>query len=111
MKNLLLQLEQDKWRNINSSAMGGSRQRAKVAAQMLKSCPEHDIETMHLIMEPPKDKDVLEVTPIAMVSGTPKDSGSKKPVPRLVPSKCSFVLTSYMSDVIQENAERCILFH
>ncbi|GAY50099.1 hypothetical protein WN944_021376 [Citrus x changshan-huyou] len=102
----------DKWRNINVTAIWGSRQKAKLALKKTsltpkldgrtpvipkhdgrtpvtpkqdgrtQMTPKHDDNTIALSTAPQNDE-VVDAKPLAISSGTMQASGSKEPVARL----------------------------
>lgn len=113
---------QDKWRNINVTAIWGSRQKAKLALKKssltpkldgrtpvtpkhdgrtpvtpkqdgrTQLTPKHDDNTIVLSTIPQNDE-VVDAKPLAISSGTLQASGSKEPVARLHPLRLyKFVL-------------------
>nr|KJB18039.1 hypothetical protein B456_003G030800 [Gossypium raimondii] len=72
----------DKWRNINATAIWGSRQKAKLALKRNQLAAKHDDNPMALITVPPTEE-VVDPKPLAISSGTPRVTGPKKPVSRL----------------------------
>ncbi|XVF15416.1 hypothetical protein REPUB_Repub09cG0151300 [Reevesia pubescens] len=72
----------DKWRNINATAIWGSRQKAKLALKRNQLAAKHDDSQMALIAVPPREE-VADAKPLAVTSGTPKATGPKKPMSRL----------------------------
>ncbi|KAL5821876.1 hypothetical protein ACOSQ3_023758 [Xanthoceras sorbifolium] len=83
----------DKWRNINVTAIWGSRQKAKLALKRTQPIPKHDGQTqltpkhdenpMALAIVPLKDEELVDAKPLAVSSGTLRASGSKESVARL----------------------------
>lgn len=74
--------DQDKWRNINATAIWGSRQKAKLALKRNQLAAKHDDNPMALITVPPREE-VVDAKPVAVSSGTPKATGPKKLISRL----------------------------
>ncbi|KAL4334943.1 hypothetical protein GQ457_07G007090 [Hibiscus cannabinus] len=72
----------DKWRNINATAIWGSRQKAKLALKRNQLATKHDDNPMALITVPPREE-VIDAKPLAVSSGTSRATGSKKTIPRL----------------------------
>ncbi|KAG8478441.1 hypothetical protein CXB51_028267 [Gossypium anomalum] len=72
----------DKWRNINATAIWGSRQKAKLARKRNQLTAKHDDNPMALITVPPREE-VVDAKPLAVSSGTPRATGSKKLISRL----------------------------
>ncbi|MBA0560946.1 hypothetical protein Goshw_004813 [Gossypium schwendimanii] len=72
----------DKWRNINATAIWGSRQKAKLAFKRNQLAAKHDDNPMALITVPPREE-VVDAKPLAVSSGTPRATGSKKLISRL----------------------------
>ncbi|KAK8521642.1 hypothetical protein V6N13_123976 [Hibiscus sabdariffa] len=71
----------DKWRNINATAIWGSRQKAKLALKRNQLATKHDDNPMALITVPPREE-VIDAKPLAVSSGTSRATGSKKTIPR-----------------------------
>ncbi|XP_022751195.1 telomere repeat-binding factor 2-like isoform X3 [Durio zibethinus] len=72
----------DKWRNINATAIWGSRQKAKLALRRNQLATKHDDNPMALVTVPPREE-VVDAKPLAVSSGTPRAIGPKKPISRL----------------------------
>ncbi|XWS45134.1 hypothetical protein CRYUN_Cryun15aG0110700 [Craigia yunnanensis] len=81
----------DKWRNINATAIWGSRQKAKLALKRNQLAAKHDDNPMAakhdgnpmaLITVPPREE-VVDSNPLVVSSGTPRAIGPKKPISRL----------------------------
>ncbi|XVE82945.1 hypothetical protein DITRI_Ditri16bG0045900 [Diplodiscus trichospermus] len=69
----------DKWRNINATAIWGSRQKAKLALKRNQLATKHDDNHMALITAPPREE-VVDAKPLAVSSGTPRAIGHKTPI-------------------------------
>ncbi|KAE8675630.1 Telomere repeat-binding factor 3 [Hibiscus syriacus] len=72
----------DKWRNINATAIWGSRQKAKLALKRNQLATKHDDNPMALITVPPREE-VVDAKLLAVSSRIPRTTGSKKKFPRL----------------------------
>ncbi|KAK8510459.1 hypothetical protein V6N12_055306 [Hibiscus sabdariffa] len=72
----------DKWRNINATAIWGSRQKAKLALKRNQLATKHDDSPMALITVAPREE-VIDAKPLAVSSGTSRAAGPKKTIPRL----------------------------
>ncbi|XVF59257.1 hypothetical protein PTKIN_Ptkin07bG0261200 [Pterospermum kingtungense] len=72
----------DKWRNINATAIWGSRQKAKLALKRNQLAAKHDVNRMALITVPPREE-VVDAKPLAVSSGNPLAIGPKKSILRL----------------------------
>ncbi|XP_022740063.1 telomere repeat-binding factor 2-like isoform X3 [Durio zibethinus] len=72
----------DKWRNINATAIWGSRQKAKLALKRNQLATKHYDNPMALTTVPPREE-VVDVKPLAVSSGTPRVTGPKKLISRL----------------------------
>ncbi|XP_039062368.1 telomere repeat-binding factor 2-like isoform X1 [Hibiscus syriacus] len=72
----------DKWRNINATAIWGSRQKAKLALKRNQLATKLDDNPVALITVLPREE-VVDAQPLAVSSGTPRETGPKKPIPRL----------------------------
>ncbi|KAE8709579.1 Telomere repeat-binding factor 3 [Hibiscus syriacus] len=72
----------DKWRNINATAVWGSRQKAKLALKRNQMAAKHDDNHMALITVPPSEE-IVDPKPLAISSGTPRATGSRKSISRL----------------------------
>ncbi|GLT46812.1 hypothetical protein SLA2020_205420 [Shorea laevis] len=73
----------DKWRNINATAIWGSRQRAKIALKRAQLTPKQDDNPMALMPVPQSDNGVVDTKPLAISSGTPRTGDSKRRIARL----------------------------
>ncbi|KAJ7952749.1 telomere repeat-binding factor 1-like [Quillaja saponaria] len=73
----------DKWRNINVTAIWGSRQKAKLALKRNLSTPKPDDNPVTLSTVLQSDEEVLDTMPLAVSVGTPRSANSKEPVSRL----------------------------
>ncbi|XP_021273857.1 telomere repeat-binding factor 2 isoform X2 [Herrania umbratica] len=72
----------DKWRNINATAIWGSRQKAKLALKRNQLNAKHDDNHAAVITVPPSEE-VVDAKSLAISSGTPRATGLKKPMSRL----------------------------
>ncbi|OIV89399.1 hypothetical protein TanjilG_22231 [Lupinus angustifolius] len=71
----------DKWRNINVTAIWGSRQKAKLA---LKRLPAPKIDNNHLVTTTVQhDEDVLDTQPLAVLGAALQSANSKEQKSRL----------------------------
>lgn len=78
-------IEQDKWRNINVTAIWGSRQKAKLALKRNQPTAKHDNNPLAVTTILPSDEEIVNAKPIAAVSGgTLRTTNSKEPVARLI---------------------------
>ncbi|KAJ7944530.1 telomere repeat-binding factor 1-like [Quillaja saponaria] len=66
----------DKWRNINVTAIWGSRQKAKLALKRNLSTPKHDDDRMALSTVLQSDEEVLDTMPLAVSGGIPRNANS-----------------------------------
>ncbi|GAV67996.1 Myb_DNA-binding domain-containing protein/Linker_histone domain-containing protein [Cephalotus follicularis] len=73
----------DKWRNINVTAIWGSRQKAKLALKRNHLTPKNDDNSLALSTVPQGVEEVLDAKPLAISSGSPRTTGSKEPSARL----------------------------
>ncbi|TKY70668.1 Telomere repeat-binding factor 2 [Spatholobus suberectus] len=67
----------DKWRNINVTAIWGSRQKAKLALKKNLPSPKIDNNHMALSTVVQRDKEVADPKPLAVSSGTSPNSKEK----------------------------------
>ncbi|KAL5556784.1 hypothetical protein UlMin_039020 [Ulmus minor] len=72
----------DKWRNINVTAIWGSRQKAKLALKKNQSTPKHENNPLALSTVR-SDEELLDVKPLAISSGPLRNVNSKEPFARL----------------------------
>lgn len=82
---------QDKWRNINVTAVWGSRQKARLASLKKNPLtPKHDNSlAMSRVLK--TDEDVVDARPLAIDNGTVDPIGSQECVKRSI----SFILSYY----------------
>ena len=73
----VLKCEQDKWRNINVTAIWGSRQKAKLALKRNLPAPQIDNNRMALSTAVQHAEEVLDTKPLA-VSGPSSPSRNSK---------------------------------
>ncbi|KAF5749678.1 telomere repeat-binding factor 2 [Tripterygium wilfordii] len=73
----------DKWRNINVTAIWGSRQKAKLALKKSQPTSKNEGKMMALSTEIQTVDEGLDVNPPAVSSGMPRNASSKEPVKRL----------------------------
>jgi len=64
-----LNCEQDKWRNINVTAIWGSRQKAKLALKMSPPAPKSDNSQLALSKVVQRE-DFLDIKPLTISGGT-----------------------------------------
>ncbi|XP_027192422.1 telomere repeat-binding factor 2 isoform X3 [Cicer arietinum] len=72
----------DKWRNINVTAIWGSRQKAKLALKKSLPAPKVDNNDLALTKVAQRE-DVLDIKPLAISGGTLQSLNSKEQVSRL----------------------------
>lgn len=76
-----LNCEQDKWRNINVTAIWGSRQKAKLALK--RNLPAPKIDNNHLALSTVVQREeVLDAKPLAISGGTLQSPNSKEQISR-----------------------------
>lgn len=76
-----LNCEQDKWRNINVTAIWGSRQKAKLALK--KNLPAPKIDNNQLALSKVVQReDILDIKPLTISGGALQSSNSKEQVSR-----------------------------
>ncbi|XP_050206581.1 telomere repeat-binding factor 2 [Mercurialis annua] len=73
----------DKWRNINVTAIWGSRQKAKIALKKTPQTPKRDENPKALSLVVQGKDEIIDAKPLAVSNGTPKPVGSKEQVARL----------------------------
>ncbi|KAF7828616.1 telomere repeat-binding factor 2-like [Senna tora] len=73
----------DKWRNINVTAIWGSRQKAKLALKRNLPTPKNDNNHMALGTVVQHDEEVLDTKPLAVVGGMLQSANSKEQISRL----------------------------
>ncbi|KDP32084.1 hypothetical protein JCGZ_12545 [Jatropha curcas] len=73
----------DKWRNINVTAIWGSRQKAKLALKKTPQTPKHDDNPKALSIVVQGNEEIVDAKPLAISSGTPKNIGSKELLARI----------------------------
>jgi myb proto-oncogene protein len=76
-----LNCEQDKWRNINVTAIWGSRQKAKLALKKNLALPAPNNNQL-AVSKVVQREDILDVKPLAVSSGTLQSPNSKEQVSR-----------------------------
>jgi len=74
---------QDKWRNINVTAIWGSRQKAKLALKRSPLTPKREENGKALSVVVQSNEEVVDAKPLAMASGTPRNGGPKDLLARL----------------------------
>jgi myb proto-oncogene protein len=78
-----LNCEQDKWRNINVTAIWGSRQKAKLALKKNLALPAPKTNNNQLaVSKVVQREDILDVKPLAVSRGTLQSPNSKEQVSR-----------------------------
>ncbi|KAJ6878542.1 hypothetical protein NC652_032149 [Populus alba x Populus x berolinensis] len=73
----------DKWRNINVTAIWGSRQKAKLALKRSPLTPKREENGKALSVVVQSNEEVVDAKPLAMASGTPRNVGPKDLLARL----------------------------
>ncbi|KAK4754155.1 hypothetical protein SAY87_002259 [Trapa incisa] len=74
----------DKWRNINVTAIWGSRQKARLASlKRNQLTPKHDANPLALSTFVKSDEEIVDTKPLAITSGALDSVGSKERVKRL----------------------------
>ncbi|KAF4375151.1 hypothetical protein F8388_017297 [Cannabis sativa] len=73
----------DKWRNINVTAIWGSRQKAKLALKKNLPTPKLDNNPLALVTVVQNVEEVVDAKPLAIASGTMRNTNSKEPNARL----------------------------
>ncbi|KAG6663091.1 hypothetical protein CIPAW_02G001900 [Carya illinoinensis] len=73
----------DKWRNINVTAIWGSRQKAKLALKRDLPIPKLDDNPKSLSTIPHNDVETVNAKPLAISRGTSQAADSKEPFARL----------------------------
>ncbi|KAF5463645.1 hypothetical protein F2P56_013797, partial [Juglans regia] len=73
----------DKWRNINVTAIWGSRQKAKLALKRDLPTPKLDDSPMALSTVPQSDAEIVDAKPLAVSRATLQNADSKEPFARL----------------------------
>ncbi|KAF2294732.1 hypothetical protein GH714_015794 [Hevea brasiliensis] len=73
----------DKWRNINVTAIWGSRQKAKLALKKSPQTPKQDDNSKALSVIVQGNEEIVDAKPIAISRGTPRNVGSKELLSRL----------------------------
>ncbi|XP_073260778.1 telomere repeat-binding factor 2 isoform X3 [Populus alba] len=73
----------DKWRNINVTAIWGSRQKAKLALKRSPLTPKREENGKALSVVVQSNEEVVDAKPLAMASGTPRNGGPKDLLARL----------------------------
>uniref|UniRef100_A0A2P2L3J4 MYB transcription factor n=1 Tax=Rhizophora mucronata TaxID=61149 RepID=A0A2P2L3J4_RHIMU len=89
----------DKWRNINVTAIWGSRQKAKLALKRSPQTPKRGDNSKALTIVRQSNDEVLDAKPLAICNGTPRNGASKEILARLHSCCCTklgdmFVVTS-----------------
>jgi len=79
---MLLNCEQDKWRNINVTAIWGSRQKAKLALK--RNLPGPKIDNNHMALSTVvRHDEVLDTKPLAVSGGPLQSPNLKEQISRL----------------------------
>ncbi|KAK8973864.1 hypothetical protein V6N11_013021 [Hibiscus sabdariffa] len=91
----------DKWRNINATAIWGSRQKAKLALKRNQMAAKHDDNYMALITVP-SSEEVVDPKPLAISGGTPRATGSKKSISRLIHFKLAVNAHIWLENILLE---------
>ncbi|XP_028764239.1 telomere repeat-binding factor 2 isoform X2 [Neltuma alba] len=73
----------DKWRNINVTAIWGSRQKAKLALKRNLPNPKNDNNHMALSTAVQHGEEVLDTKPLAVAGGMPQSANPKEQISRL----------------------------
>lgn len=73
----------DKWRNINVTAIWGSRQKAKLALKRDLPTPKLDDNPISLITVPQSDAEIVDAKPLVLSRGALQTADSKEPFARL----------------------------
>jgi myb proto-oncogene protein len=81
-----LTLWQDKWRNINVTAIWGSRKKAKIALKKRPLTPKREENAKALSTVVQTNEEVVDAKPLAFASGTPGNGGPKDLLARLYTS-------------------------
>lgn len=76
---LCLWFVQDKWRNINVTAIWGSRQKAKLALKRNLSTPKHDNNPLAVSSVLQNDEEIVDAKPLTNSGGTLRNTNSKEP--------------------------------
>lgn len=73
--------EQDKWRNINVTAIWGSRQKAKLALKKNSMAIKHHDNLVPVSTVLPNEE-IVDAKPLAISNGTSRSNGPKEPLAR-----------------------------
>ncbi|POO00703.1 Telomeric repeat-binding factor [Trema orientale] len=73
----------DKWRNINVTAIWGSRQKAKLALKRNLQTPKHENKPLPVSTLPQNDEETVDAKPLAVSGETQRNTNSKEPNARL----------------------------
>ncbi|KAL3583378.1 hypothetical protein D5086_014439 [Populus alba] len=73
----------DKWRNINVTAIWGSRKKAKIALKRRPLTPKREENAKALSTVVQTNEEVVDAKPLAFASGTPGNGGPKDLLARL----------------------------
>jgi myb proto-oncogene protein len=74
---------QDKWRNINVTAIWGSRKKAKITLKRRPLTPKREENAKALSTVVQTNEEVVDAKPLAFASGTPGNGGPKDLLARL----------------------------
>lgn len=90
-----LNCEQDKWRNINVTAIWGSRQKAKLALK--RNLPAPKIDNNHMALSTiVRNDEVLDTKPIAVSGGPLQSPNLKEQISRLQKIKLNISAIYYL---------------
>lgn len=79
---------QDKWRNINVTAIWGSRQKARLAAlKRNQLTPKHDANPLAVSTVVKTDEEIVDAKPLAVSGGALDTISSKERVKRYINSQ------------------------
>lgn len=85
LKHLMIKFnfgsEQDKWRNINVTAIWGSRQKAKLALKKNSMALRQHDNPMPVSTVLPNEE-IVDAKPLAISNGTIRSNGPKEPLAR-----------------------------
>lgn len=90
-----LNCEQDKWRNINVTAIWGSRQKAKLALK--RNLPAPKIDNNHMALSTVvRHDEVLDTKPLAVSGGPLQSTNLKEQISRLQKIKLNISAIYYL---------------
>ena len=69
----------DKWRNINVTAIWGSRQKAKLALKKNLPTPKHDNNSLAVVAVLQNVEEIVDAKPLAISGGKLRNTNSKEP--------------------------------